>query len=344
MDFREYIRELILEAIASGWERFASEDDCSVLTISEPQITERDIKTGKHVEGKIPWYSFSLRSGLTCPGASVCKATADLQTGKISRSPKNIEPGGFTCFAASTEMLYPKARVARQNNFDLLMSRYRKPKLELDDSEKPLSNPTDAMAHLIHRSLEEIKKPLPVFRIHVGGDFFSKSYINAWIQVATVMPNTIFYAYTKSLNLFSGMSQDTMPPNFRISASMGGKYDALINDMKIKFVKVVYSPEEAAEFTLPPYWARKLGRKKGLPIDHDDTYGWKHNEPYALLVHGMQAAGSPASAARQQLRKLGKIGSYGKRKLTAKDIQRMKGGITELRMYIRKAILNELKK
>jgi hypothetical protein len=47
----------------------------------------------------------------------------------------------------------------------------------------------------------------------------------------------------------------------------------------------------------------------GLEIDHDDSH-CLGNKPFALLVHGSQRAGSPASKAIQQRKKQNKFVGY----------------------------------
>lgn len=37
-----------------------------------------------------------------------------------------------------------------------------------------------------------------IFRIHASGDFFSAAYIDAWREIATACPDTVFWSYTKN--------------------------------------------------------------------------------------------------------------------------------------------------
>jgi hypothetical protein len=63
-----------------------------------------------------------------------------------------------------------------------------------------------------------------VVRIHDSGDFYSQKYLDAWCDIARALPSIIFYAYTKSLHLnFNGA-----PTNLRITQSLGGKFDNLV--------------------------------------------------------------------------------------------------------------------
>ena len=121
---------------------------------------------------------------------------------------------------------------------------------------------------------------------YVGGDYFSKQYLEAWINVAMRNPDKIFYSYSKSLHLFK---QYALPQNLVLTASRGGKFDELIELHGWKEAVVVYSEQEAID--------------KGLEIDHDDTHAAFGKENFALLIHGTQPAGSAASKALQKIKK-----------------------------------------
>jgi hypothetical protein len=62
--------------------------------------------------------------------------------------------------------------------------------------------------------------------------------------------------------------------------------------------------QEAVNYPLSKYWQKKLGRKQGLKIDHDDSLNFAGREPFALLLHGRQPTGSEAAEA---LKKLGGV-------------------------------------
>ena len=65
-------------------------------------------------------------------------------------------------------------------------------------------------------------------RVHDSGDFYSQDYLDAFFTIAKARPNVLFYAYTKSLHL----NWSATPGNFRITQSMGGRYD---NDLDPDF-------------------------------------------------------------------------------------------------------------
>jgi hypothetical protein len=222
--------------------------------------------------------TFSLPAGWTCPAAIDCLAKADRVTGRITDGAA-ME---FRCFAATDEARSPDARNMRWHNFDALRS--------LD---------VDTMAQLIDASLHVDKhaRKANVIRIHVSGDFYNQKYFDAWCAVARMNPSTTFYAYTKSLNYWVARL-GTIPANLNLTASKGGRHDALIDQYGLKFSQVVFSEAEAEAL--------------GLVIDHDDSHAAFGSESFALLLHGTQPKGSKASAAISAMRANGTKFSYAK--------------------------------
>lgn len=218
-------------------------------------------------------YTFSLPAGHACPGALHCLAKADRETGKLQDGAAQT----FRCFAASDESRYPSVRRSRWHNFDLLRGKTR-----------------EAMAALILDSLPQDAK---VIRLHVSGDFFSDTYFLAWMDVARAKPDLLFYTYTKSLPIWI-RHRSSMPANFKLTASEGGKFDAMIELEGLKSAKVVFSPEEA--------------QRLGLEIDHDDRLAYASDKSFALLLHGGQGKDTPAAKAMSALRKIG-LGGYPKK-------------------------------
>jgi hypothetical protein len=69
------------------------------------------------------------------------------------------------------------------------------------------------------------KRSYNTVRIHDSGDFYSQSYLDKWIAIAKALPGKVFYAYTKALTL----DFTQVPGNLRITQSLGGKFDRLVN-------------------------------------------------------------------------------------------------------------------
>ena len=219
---------------------------------------------------------FSISAGLTCPGSNNCKAWVTLKDDKrvLNRGNESL----FTCFAASEELRYPNVFKSRKYNYDLINSYVIK---------KDLKGLTD----LINRSIQSNRKNITKVRIHESGDFYNRLYLEAWKNVAELNKDLIFYCYSKSLLFFP--SNRSIPNNFYMTASYGGKYDYLIDRGYFKrFSKVVFSEDEAL--------------KLGLKIDKDDSLCFG-NKPFALLLHGMQEKGSKAGEALKLIKRNKKL-------------------------------------
>ena len=210
----------------------------------------------------------SLPAGRTCPGANNCKSFVE-----IDKDNKRILKRGneclFTCFAASEELRYPNVYKSRKYNFDLINSYV-------------LNKDLKGLSELINESIRAKKKNVNKFRIHESGDFYHPLQLEAFKNVARMNKDLIFYCYSKSLKLFLN---NTLPNNFFLTASYGGKYDYLIKDNFKRFSKVVFSEAEAIRL--------------GLSIDTDDSHCYldKGKNGFGLLLHGMQESGSVAAEA-----------------------------------------------
>ena len=228
-------------------------------------------------------HTFSLPAGKTCPGANECKSMAIVTNGK--RHIKDGPHTKFRCFAASQEVLYTNTFNARLFNLNAL---------------KAVARSVPKLADLI---LCAMPKKAKYMRVHVSGDFFIQNYFDAWMLVARARPDVLFYAYTKSLPFWVARGP-LIPVNFVLTASIGGKYDSLIDEHDLRSAKVVYSEEEA--------------KSLNLAIDHDDSLAMTHSGDFALLLHGSQPANSEASKAWSKLRKTGKSGYNIKNRAKAK--------------------------
>jgi len=217
-------------------------------------------------------YSLDLLSGWSCPGAKDCLSRVYVKNGvrKLVDGPDTQ----FRCFSASQEVLFPNVYDARKHNFDSI--RNCKNRYEIRE--------------LI---LKSIPKNAGIVRYHVGGEFFNLDYLRAAMSVARTLPSVLFYSYTKSLHLLrdiqrdcQDLSQGIILPNFLITGSRGGRYDHLIKPLGIRTAKVIFSENEAGT----------------LSIDHDDSHAATVGGNFALLLHGVQPAGSEASVALKALK------------------------------------------
>ena len=201
-------------------------------------------------------YTFSLPAGWTCPAANECKSQANPTTGKI----KDFKATKYRCYAASNEAMLPSVRRARWYNLNTLKQ-------------------CKTLSEMVETIKNSIPKKAKLIRVHVSGDFYSKTYFKAWMNVAKELPHVEFYTYTKRADL---IINNSIPDNFSITISYGGKYDHLIEKHNLKYVKVVYSYKEARELK--------------LEIDNDDSHARKeYTKSFAVLLHGSQPKGTPAA-------------------------------------------------
>ena len=216
--------------------------------------------------------TFTIPAGWTCPAAKDCLSKADRETGKIQDGPDTE----FRCFMASAEARSPSLRNLVWHNLELLKEVL---KLDQEAGFENCPHTTD----LINRSLPE---KFDIMRVHVGGDYFNRNYFLAWCLVAERNPDKIFYSYSKSLPVLAGIPK---PDNLVLTASRGGKFDEMIEELGWKEARVVYSEQEAADL--------------GLEIDHDDTHAAFGKKDFALLIHGTQPKGSVAGEALKVINK-----------------------------------------
>ena len=232
----------------------------------------------EYLQGKRKIYSLDLLSGYSCPYAKACLSKAVVQPDG-RRKIKDGKDNEFRCFSASQEVQYTNVFNLRKHNFDLLRQSNNKDLLLMD------SLPQDA----------------GIVRIHVAGDFFNSEYMWAWWLTASENPDTLFYAYTKSLRYWVDVVNE-MPilDNFVLTASYGGSNDHMIDTHGLRSTKVVFSEAEAEQL--------------GLEIDHDDSHAARpslRDQDFALLIHGTQPKGTEAATALKALK--GK-GSYSRKK------------------------------
>ena len=216
-------------------------------------------------------YSLDLLSGYSCPFASECLSKATVIDGK--RKIKDGPNTKFRCFSASQEVQYTNVYNSRKHNFDTLRG------LSVED--------------MIHRLNTDLPDNAGIVRPHVAGDFFKNDYLFAWINVAMMNPEKLFYAYTKSLKYWvENLALIQAVDNFVLTASYGGRDDWLIDKYNLRSTKVVFSEAEAAE--------------AGLEIDHDDSHAARpslKNQDFALLIHGTQPKDTEAAEALKLLKK-----------------------------------------
>lgn len=229
----------------------------------------------KWLSGDRSIYSLDLISGFSCPFAEKCLAFAVEDSNGRARivDGKNTE---FRCFSASQEVLLPNVRKLRRHNFELA---------------KRFESSTDIS--------DQLSKDLPndagIVRFDVAGDLFSDDYFSAWLKLAEIRSDILFYGYTKNVPYWiSNRKRIESIPNFVLTASFGGKFDKDIIPNRLRYARV-YSKKvsKIIEATTPEF------------IDHDDSHAAdpdKRFDNFALIVHGVQKKGSIYSGRNDKMK------------------------------------------
>lgn len=208
-------------------------------------------------------YSFDLLAGRSCPFANKCKSYVKKTNGSLkAKDGPNTE---IRCYAASLEVLYPPVYNLHKRNLNKMRYHSR----------------TKTRLELSYYIEQHIPRDAGIIRIHSSGDFFNQVYFDAWNLVAIRNPNILFYAYTKALEYWHRRI-DQIPTNMVLTASYGGKLDDVIKPLGLRSAIIVHNRKEA--------------KKLGLAIDENDSLAANPNHGnFALLIHGIQPAGTKAA-------------------------------------------------
>lgn len=92
---------------------------------------------------------------------------------------------------------------------------------------------TDDFVNKMHDEI--VKKKPDYVRVHDSGDYYSKKYLNKWIDIALLFPEVKFYSYTNMVQMF--LDTD-LPSNFDVIFSDSGKQKHLIDPLKHRHTKI----------------------------------------------------------------------------------------------------------
>ena len=93
--------------------------------------------------------------------------------------------------------------------------------------------------NFVNKMYEEIVKKKPDYvRVHDSGDYYSKKYLDKWIDIALLFPEVKFYSYTNMIQMFLDVD---LPSNFDVIFSDSGKQKHLINERKHRHTKIFSS-------------------------------------------------------------------------------------------------------
>ena len=119
----------------------------------------------------------------------------------------------------------------------------------------------------------EIRKKKPDYiRVHDSGDYYSRAYLQKWIQVAIHNPDVKFYSYTNMIDL---MLNTSLPDNYDIIFSDSGKQRHLINEKKHRHTKIFDSVDDLVN----------SGYVNASKIDLYATKWFSKNKKIGLVFH-----------------------------------------------------------
>ena len=140
------------------------------------------------------------------------------------------------CYARNGSYRFPGVQAAHQRNLKMVMDNLSDWTVAiLDELNKPRFKPKGVpwlpdldRSHLTPAVADLLDQGAPMIRIHDSGDFFSDEYLAAWVHIATLRPDILFYAYTKEVSRMRRVASDA-PDNFLVCFSLGGREDHLLD-------------------------------------------------------------------------------------------------------------------
>jgi hypothetical protein len=115
------------------------------------------------------------------------------------------------------------------------------------------------------------KSGVEVMTFNHAGDWWGQKYVDDCAEIARRLPQKVFSAYTKSLDL--DLTPLTNQPNWIVIKSYGGKFDHVISQAKDNYARVIHDPSEAKpwEKTCPDRGAKQNKKTWGQSRICGDT-------------------------------------------------------------------------
>ena len=101
----------------------------------------------------------------------------------------------------------------------------------------------DNFINIVNDSIKALPN-VNFYRIHSSGDFYSVKYIKRWFKIMKLNKDKVFYAYTKSIQLFKHLE---LPSNFVLIQSEGTKDDKKYLDKSKPFARIFNNASELNE-------------------------------------------------------------------------------------------------
>lgn len=141
------------------------------------------------------------------------------------------------CYARNGTYLFPKVRGKHLRNLELVKDDQQWTEKMAEELAHKRFRPTgvprvipglDSVDHLDAWVQWWMEHGGQAVRIHDSGDFFSREYLNGWIDLAWQFEDVLFYAYTKEVAMLED-ARPLLPANFKMIYSMGGRQDHMVD-------------------------------------------------------------------------------------------------------------------
>ena len=120
---------------------------------------------------------------------------------------------------------------------------------------------------------DEIAKKKPDYvRVHDSGDYYSKAYLQKWLDIAIHNPQVRFYSYTNCVEMFQ---KTDLPENYDVIFSDSGKQKHLIRTSKDRYTNIFTSEQKL----------NKAGFVNASKIDLYATKWFSKNNKIGLIFH-----------------------------------------------------------
>jgi hypothetical protein len=125
---------------------------------------------------------------------------------------------------------------------------------------------------IVEMNKEILKKKPDYVRVHDSGDYYSKEYLNKWIEIAIHNPNVRFYSYTNSVEM---LKSAVLPDNYDIIYSMSGKQRHMVDIEVDRHARIFTNRTELLKF----------GYKDTSEIDLYATKWFNETNRVGLIIH-----------------------------------------------------------
>lgn len=157
------------------------------------------------------------------------------------------------CYARNGTYNFPVVKAAHARNLDLVVNHLNEWTTQMANELtarrfRPTGEarlPDLPREHLSSEVTALLDSGAACVRIHDSGDFLSEAYLRAWMTIAALTPDVLFYAYTKEVQLLKDLG-DGAPANFLWCFSLGGRQDHLIDKDTDRHADV-FPDEDAVE-------------------------------------------------------------------------------------------------